>query len=105
MRAQADCKMCIRSTDMPEDVDLIKVHRRIDKQEAALKLHIVEHSTQEQAFWAAHKATAESIDDLTAATKPLVRAIQAASTFRKFAVWLTGFSGIAALILWYKDLG
>ena len=94
----------IRSTDMPEDEELIALKRRLDRHLDEYRLHILEHEKREQNLLLAQEVNAKNVAELTAATKGLVDAWNAANFLQGFIKWLSGFSIVGALVAWWADL-
>ena len=99
-----DEQIRLRSTDMPEDEELVRLRRRLDRHLDEYRLHILEEERREERLQAALESNTKSIGELALATKGLVDVWNTASGLQRFVKWVTGFSGIALFVAWYNDL-
>lgn len=100
----------IRSSDMPEDAEVIRLRRRFDKHLDEFRLYVVEQEHINAEHRLAQELTSRNINDLLKAlelqaksTEGLVEAWVSVNFFRKAIIWASGFSGIGVFIAWYNE--
>jgi hypothetical protein len=106
----SDKDFCIRSTDMPESENFIRLQRRFDKHVEEYRDHLIEHERKEMQHLLQQELTSRNLAELTRALElqaQLVKGpVEGWNTIRnlqKFILWLSGFSLVGALIVWYTD--
>lgn len=93
----------MRALDMPEDEELIKLHRRVSEQEDKLDTHVTEQYKVNSEHGRMHQDTMEAIAELTKATSGMVDVWSTAHSLQKFIKWLSGFAVIGAVMLWLAE--
>ena len=104
--------MDIRSTDPLDNAEeIIKLRTRFEIHLDEYRAHVLEEERRYMQVMMQLEATSNNITNLTRAlelqahaTDGLVKAWNDMSFIQKFALWLTGFSGVGFLIAWYNDL-
>lgn len=93
----------MRSTDVPSDAELIKLHRKVDNHIMDYKQHVAENELCYIRQTEQHEKNMEAIAHLTQSTQGVVDAWSAASSFQRFVKWLSGFALIGIAITWFSD--
>jgi len=97
----------IRSSDVSDDLELIRLKRRFEKHLDAYRMHELEHAHREEQLLKEQENTARNIAKLydtckfqADSTEGLVELWNTANTIRKFVMWVMGFSGVGVFLAW-----
>ena len=96
-------KISLRCTDVPEDETTIRVCRRLERHIDEYRMDLVDRAHKEEKMILAITQTTENLDKLAKATAGPVKSWGFLMDFRKLVVWVSGFSGVAAVLYWAKD--
>lgn len=104
-------KLAVRKNDpVDHQEEILKLRTRLDTHIQDYREHILEEERRYLQDMQKQSAMSANIEQLikgleiqAEATKGLVEAWIGANFLRKFVIWLSGFSGIGAFILWYND--
>lgn len=101
----------IRSSDLADDLELIRLRRRFEKHLDDYRAHTSEYLLREEKLLHEQETTSRNIKELSElikiqadATHGMVEVWNAANTIRRSIVWVTGFSGAIVFIAWFTDV-
>ena len=94
-------EICLtRASDMPQDRDVIVLHRKITEHKKELDGHLREQHKINSDHARMHCDNMQAIAALTTATQGVVDAWSTAHNLRRFAKWLSGFAVVGAVVYW-----
>lgn len=90
----------LRSTDLPEDIDIIKLRQDLDTHLEDYAMHKDEILNKAELIARAQEANIVAIAALTKATAGVVEAWVVIEGFHRFVKWVSSFAVLGVILSW-----